>query len=301
MGVAIVTDSTAYLSPQLLERAPVPIHVVPLHVVIAGVQRWEGVDVNAEDLAAALRAFRPVSTSMPAPAEFLAAYDRAIAEGADEIVSVHLSAEMSGTVTGARLAAQQASVPVHVVDSRTLGMAMGYAVLSGAEAAAAGAVGDVVAAVVRSRATQSLLVFCVDTLEYLRRGGRIGVASALLGSALAIKPILALTDGHIEPLEKVRTASRALTRMADLAVAFAAAAPAEVDVAVQHLDSAARAQELLDTLRDRLPAARDVRLGELGAVIGAHVGPGTLAVVVSPVVPLSGQGLGLGMGSSTSS
>ncbi len=286
MGVAIVTDSTAYLRPERIEAAPVPIHVVPLHVVIAGQQYREGVDVSVEDLAAALRAFRPVSTSMPAPADFLEVYEQAVAEGADEIVSVHLSAEMSGTVTGARLAAQQASVPVHVVDSRTLGMAMGYAVLSAAEAAAAGASGEACAAVARSRATKSFLVFCVDTLEYLRRGGRIGSASALLGSALAIKPILALKEGHIEPVEKVRTASRALVRMVDLAVAFAEGAHAEVDVTVQHLDSAVRAQSTVDALRARLPAAREIGVAELGAVIGAHVGPGTLAVVVSPVVPV---------------
>jgi len=299
VAVAIVTDSTAYLSSELIERAPASIHVVPLHVVIGGQQCREGVDVSVEDLAAALRAFRPVSTSMPAPADFLETYERAVADGAHEIVSVHLSAQMSGTVTGARLAAHQAPVPVHVVDSRTLGMAMGYAVLSGAEAAAAGASAEVVAAVVQSRATKSLLVFCVDTLEYLRRGGRIGSASALLGSALAIKPILALREGHIEPVEKVRTASRALARMADLAVEFAQAASAEVDVAVQHLDSAARAQDLVDVLRNRLPSARDVRVGELGAVIGAHVGPGTLAIVVSPAVPI--PAIGAGNASSTTS
>ncbi|MGV1008753.1 MAG: DegV family protein [Dermatophilaceae bacterium] len=286
MGVAIVTDSTAYLRPEQVEQARAPIHVVPLHVVIGGQQCREGVDVSVEDLAAALRAFRPVTTSMPAPRDFLEVYESAVGQGADEIVSVHLSAEMSGTVTGARLAAQQAPVPVHVVDSRTLGMAMGYAVLSAAEAAAAGRSGDECAQVARSRAGASLLVFCVDTLEYLRRGGRIGSASALLGSALAIKPILALTDGHIEPVEKVRTASRAMARLADLAVAFAEQTQAPVDVTVQHLDSATRAQSVVEALRARLPAAREVALGELGAVIGAHVGPGTLAVVVSPVVAL---------------
>lgn len=292
MSVAIVTDSTAYLPPELLAAAPVPIHVVPLHVVIAGRQHREGVDVTTADLAAALRAFRPVSTSMPAPVEFSEVYESAVAEGAEAIVSVHLSAEMSGTVTGARLAAQQAPVPVHVVDSRTLGLAMGYAVLSAAQASAAHADAETIAAVARSRAVNSTLIFCVDTLEYLRRGGRIGSASALLGSALAVKPILAVKDGHIEPVEKVRTTSKALARMVDLAVAAAHAAPtSEVDIAVQHLDSATRAHEVVNALRARLPAVGDIVLGELGAVIGAHVGPGTLAVVVSPVEPIPGTGL----------
>lgn len=292
MGVAIVTDSTAYLTPELLAKALVPIHVVPLHVVVGGQQRLEGVDVTVEDLAAALRAFRPVSTSMPAPAEFLAVYESAVAAGAEAIVSVHLSAEMSGTVTGARLAAQQAPVPVEVVDSRTLGMAMGYAVLSAAKAAAAGSDADVVAAVARSRARHSTLIFCVDTLEYLRRGGRIGSASALLGSALAVKPILGVKDGHIEPIEKVRTTGKALARMVELAVAAAQSAPAgQVDVAVQHLDAATRAQEVVAALRSRLPSVPDVTVSQLGAVIGAHVGPGTLAVVVSPVPLDPGSGL----------
>ncbi len=286
MGVAIVTDSTAYLPAGALARAPVPISVVPLHVVIAGEQRREGVDVSVADLAAALRAFRPVSTSQPPPSDFLDVYQRVIEQGAHEIVSLHLSGQMSGTVTGARVAANQVPVPVHVVDSRTLGMALGYAVLAAAEAAARGADAAAVAALARRRANASLLVFCVDTLEYLRRGGRIGSASALLGSALAIKPILALKEGHIEPIEKVRTASRALSRMVDLAVSFAhSAAAAHVDVAVQHLDSAVRADEVAAALRARLPNAREVLVGELGAVVGAHVGPGTLAIVVSPVDP----------------
>jgi DegV family protein with EDD domain len=195
---------------------------------------------------------------------------------------VHISADMSSTVESAHLAAQQSPLPVRVVDSRSLGMAMGYAVLAAADLAAEGAGAGDVAARALASAEAATVVFYVDTLEHLRRGGRIGSASAFLGSALAIKPILGLSDGSIRPLEKVRTSARALARLAELASAAAAAAPAEVDIAVHHLDSPTRAQDLADRLRDEVGNAHEVLLVELGAVVGAHVGPGTLAVAVSP-------------------
>jgi DegV family protein with EDD domain len=280
VSVAIVTDSTAYLPQSVVDAHG--IHVVPLHVVIAGTEFSEGVDVSTEEVAAALRAFKPVSTSRPSPQAFLDVYEKAAADGADAIVSVHISADMSSTVESAHLAAGHAPVPVHVVDSRSLGMAMGYAVVSAAELAASGALAEDVAAQASSRAQASTVVFYVDTLEHLRRGGRIGAASALLGSALAIKPILGLSDGSIEPLEKVRTSTRALARLEELAAEACAAAPDGVDVAVHHLDSAARAQTLADRLGERLAGSAAVSVVELGAVVGAHVGPATIAVGGSP-------------------
>ena len=210
MSVAIVTDSTAYLPVDLV--ASKGIRVVPLHVVIGGKQFSEGVDVTTAEVAAALRKFAPVSTSRPSPQQFLDAYEAAAASGADAVVSVHISADMSGTVESAMLAASQSPIPVEVVDSRSIGMAMGYAVLSAAEAARQGQDAKTVAAIACSRAEAATVIFYVDTLEHLRRGGRIGAASALLGSALAIKPLLELADGHIKPIEKVRTAARALSR-----------------------------------------------------------------------------------------
>lgn len=283
MSVAIVTDTTAYLpSSVVAERG---LRVVPLHVVIAGREFSEGVDVTTAEVAAALRAFRPVSTSRPAPSAFLQAYEDAAAAGASAVVSIHLSADMSSTVESARLAAQQAPIPVTVVDSRSLGMAMGYAVLAAADAAAAGEDAQSIAALALSRCEASTVVFYVDTLEHLRRGGRIGAASAFLGSALAIKPILSLRDGHISALEKVRTSARALSRLEELAVEAALKADAGcdgVDIAVQHLDSLTRAEGLAERLRERAASAHEVRIVELGAVVGAHVGPGTIAVAVSP-------------------
>lgn len=120
----------------------------------------------------------------------------------------------------------------------------------------------------------------MDTLDYLRRGGRIGAAQALLGSALAVKPLLRLGGGRIEPLEKVRTASKAIARLEEIVVERAAAGP--VDIAVHHLAAAERAEALADRLRRRVPGLAELLVSEVGAVIGAHTGPGLLGVVLSP-------------------
>lgn len=279
MTTALVTDSTAYLSPELVDAHG--IGVVPLHVVVGGRERREGVDVGPGEVAEALRTFTPVSTSRPAPQAFLDVYRDLAEKGADAIVSVHISADMSSTIGSAQLAANSSPVPVTVVDSRSMGMAMGYAVLAGAELASGGGSAEDVADLVRARCDGATVVFYVDTLEHLRRGGRIGKANALLGSALAIKPILGLRDGSIVPLERVRTSSRAIARLEDLAVEAAASA-GSVDVAVHHLDSLERADKLAERLRSRIDGLEELIVVELGAVVGAHVGPGTLAIAISP-------------------
>jgi len=243
----------------------------------------EGVDVNTAELASALRTFSGVSTSRPSPQAFLDVYEAAAAKGADAVVSVHISSDMSGTVGSATLAASQSPIPVEVVDSRSVGMAMGFAALSAAAAALQGADAKTVAVIARARAQAATVIFYVDTLEHLRRGGRIGAASALLSSALAIKPLLALSDGHITPIERVRTSARALSRLQELALrAVDAAGESGIDVAVHHLDSQTRAGDLAERLRSRVSPSTTVILVELGAVVGAHVGPGTIAVAVSP-------------------
>jgi DegV family protein with EDD domain len=201
-------------------------------------------------VAQALRDFSPVNTSRPTPAALLEAYEKAAAAGAHEIVSIHLSGEMSGTFESAQLAAREATVPVHAVDSKQLGMGTGYAVLTAADVLDGGgsAAEAADAALARAEATTSL--FYVDTLEYLRRGGRIGAAAALLGSALSVKPLLRLDHGRIATLEKVRTSSRALSRLEELAVA--AAEDEQIDVAVAHLANPEQAELLADKLRERL-------------------------------------------------
>ena len=289
MSTALVTDSTATLPHEVCEQRGIV--VVPLRVVIGAKSYDEGVDRGAtpKTVAEALSEWVPVSTSRPTPAAILEAYEKAVTDGATEIVSVHLSSQMSGTYESAQLAAAEASVPVTVVDSKQLGVATGFSVLTAADVLAAGGSAADAAAAARARADATTSLFYVDTLEHLRRGGRIGAAAALLGSALSVKPLLKLEDGRIGTLEKVRTSGRALSRLEELAVA--AAGSEQVDVAVAHLANSERADLLAANLRARLADNLDDRhvvVCEVGAVIGAHVGPGMVAVVVAPR-PTSGD------------
>src|SRR3954454_10619748 len=281
--VALVTDSTALLPREV--AAEREIEVVPLQVVIGASSYDEGVhrEASSSTVAAALREWTPVSTSRPTPAVFQAIYERVRERGAEEVLSIHLSGDLSGTFESAQLAAREASLPVRAVDTRQLGMATGYAVLTAADVLDRGGSAEEAAGAALARADATTSLFYVDTLEYLRRGGRIGPAAALLGSALAVKPLLEIVDGRIGTREKVRTASRALSRLEELAVA--AAAERDVDVAVAHLANPDRAEALAAHLRERLAdrlSGREVSVGEVGAVIGAHVGPGMVAVVVAP-------------------
>ncbi|MFE1231102.1 DegV family protein [Streptomyces sp. NPDC059442] len=276
--VAIVTDSTAYLPPQTMERHAIT--AVPLTVVVDDQALEEGTEISARSLAQALQKRRPVTTSRPSPEVFAATYRAAAQAGAKGVVSLHLSAEFSGTYDAAVLAAKDAPVPVRVVDTRMVGMALGFCALAAAEVVDAGGSLDEAVAAAEKRAAGTSAFFYVDTLDYLRRGGRIGAAQALLGSALAVKPLLELDGGRIELREKVRTASKAIARLEEIAVERAASGP--VDVAVHHLSAPERAAALADRLRERLPGMKELQVSEVGAVIGAHTGPGLLAVVVSP-------------------
>jgi DegV family protein with EDD domain len=276
--VTIITDSTAYLAQETLVRHH--IRVVPLTVIIGDEALEEGTEVSAPAVARALQKRHPVTTSRPSPAEFTAAYEAAAAAGADAIVSLHLSADFSGTYDAARVAAKDAPVPVRVVDTGMVAMALGFTVLAAAQAAEAGGTPDEVVAAAEKRAADTSAFFYVDTLDYLRRGGRIGAAQALFGSALAVKPLLRLADGRIDMLEKVRTASRAITRLEEIVVEQSGTRP--VDLAVHHLAAAERAATLAERLRTRVPGLADLVVSEVGAVIGAHAGPGLLGVVVSP-------------------
>lgn len=284
--IAVVTDSSASLPTELATAHGITI--VPLQVVIGGTSYDEGVEGGAspEMVAAALKAFTPVSTSRPAPATVLEAYRSLADEGFEEIISVHLSSDMSGTLESAAQAGKEAPVPVHVVDTRQVGPAVGHAALTAVAAVEAGADGEAAAGEARRRAEAATSLFYVDTLEHLRRGGRVGSAAALLGGALAVKPLLGVEHGKVASLEKVRTAGRALARLEDLAVEAAAGGPVEVVVA--HLASAERARALAEKLTCRLESTGlvgEIRTAELGAALGAHVGPGMVAVCVSPQLP----------------
>ncbi|MGC4112312.1 MAG: DegV family protein [Nocardioides sp.] len=284
----VVTDSTASLPPEVADDHGIV--VVPLQVVIGASVYDEGPDGATPTMVAeALKDFRPVSTSRPAPAYLAEVYADVAAQGATAILSVHLSAQMSGTHESALLAARDAPVPVTVVDSRQVGVATGYAAVSAAEALAAGRTVEDAADAARRRADATTTLFYVDTLEYLRRGGRIGAAAAILGGALSVKPLLRIDDGRVVNLDRVRTSARALSRMEDLIVEAAGDLP--VDLCVSHLANPDRATELAGRLGERLAdnlAGRDVWCGELGAVLGAHVGPGMVAVCVAPLLDETG-------------
>jgi DegV family protein with EDD domain len=277
MAVAVVTDSSAYLPPELA----VGITVVPLSVALGGVDGDDGEDVTPAQVAAALADPRvTVTTSRPPPERFAQTYHAVLAAGASGVVSVHLSAELSGTYQAAMLAAEQVERGrVRVVDSRSAGMGLGFCARAASQAAADGA--DLAAA---CRAAQEAVrrtntFFYVDTLEFLRRGGRISAASALVGTALSVKPILHVADGVIVARDKVRTASRALERLVDLAVE--AAGRSAVDLAVHHLAAAERARGVTEALLARLgDRVRHHWTSEVGAAVGAHCGPGLAGVVV---------------------
>jgi len=278
MTVRVVTDSTALLPADVVEAAGM--RVVPLSVTVSGQAGREGLDVTPDDVAQALGERRfTVTTSRPSPADFAQVYRDLLDDGAAGVVSVHLSSRLSGTYESALLAAEEFDGQVRVVDSAAAGIGVGFVALQAC--AVAGAGGDIEAVRIAALAAVERVstLFYVDTLEFLRRGGRITAAQALLGTALAVKPILHVVRGEVVLKEKVRTSSRALARLADLAVE--AAQESDVDIAVQHLGAPDRAQALHDTLLDRLgDRVHDRYLSEVGAAIAAHTGPGVIGVTV---------------------
>lgn len=276
MSIVVVTDSTAYL-PDIDESQRVT--VVPLHVVMSGVSGREGLEIGPGEVAKALSARAAVSTSQPTPGEFAAVYRELFEAGATGIVSIHLAAGLSGTLGCAQLAATQVEGPVEVIDSGSTGMGLGFVALAAAAVAADGF--DI--SEVRETAAEAIenvsTFFYVDTLEHLRKGGRITAVSALLGTALAVKPLLEVTSGKIVLRDKVRTAARALDRL--VALVCEAAGPGRVELAVHHLAATERASFLVETLRERLgDRVESIYTSEVGAVVAAHVGPGLAGVVV---------------------
>jgi DegV family protein with EDD domain len=272
--VAIVTDSTAYLPAD----AP-DVSVVPLRVHLGARTAVDGVDVTSADIVSALKSKVSVSTSRPSPAEFAAVYRSLLAGGADHVVSIHIAAALSGTWESAVLASQDfGHGVVRVVDSRGTAGGLGFAVTAAASAAASGASVAEVQEAATSVVDRTRTLFYVDTLEYLRRGGRIGTAAALLATSLSIKPLLHMVEGQIVALEKVRTPTRALARLAALTVEAAGSGP--VDVAVHHLAAPARAESMAAQLRAAIPSVNELHVAEIGPVLGVHLGPGTIGTIV---------------------
>jgi DegV family protein with EDD domain len=276
-AVAIVTDTTHYLPPEHVARAG--LHEVSLYVTDEAGQRREADITDLREFYERLRASAGVpTTSQPSIGDFLAVYEPLATAGHD-IVSVHLAGGISGTVEAARQAAaalgeRAPERRVAVVDSEMACGALGLVALAAAGAASAG--GDVDAVVARAREAMAAtrLWFAVDTLEYLRRGGRIGAAQAWLGAALKIKPILSL-EGQITPVERVRTSSRAFQRMLDY---LRSRADDGADAwVVQHIQAPDVADRLVDHGRE-LFGREPAFVSEVGPVIGAHVGPGLVGV-----------------------
>lgn len=273
-GVAVVTDSTAYLLPSIADA----VHVVPLRVHIGAQALVDGVDVSPGVAVAAMRAHTPVKTSRPSPAQFADTY-RGLLERVEHVVSIHIAATLSGTWESALLASQDfPHGAVRVVDSRGTAGGLGFAVAAAAAAAADGAS----AAEVQQAATvvvdHTRTLFYVDTLEFLRRGGRIGTAASLLATSLSVKPLLQMVEGQIVALEKVRTPTRALARLVSLTAK--AAGTGAADIAVHHVAAPERAAAVADQVRAAVPGLGELHVAELGPVLGVHLGPGAIGTVV---------------------
>jgi DegV family protein with EDD domain len=278
MATAIVCDTTAYLPRELIAEHGV--HLVSLYVTIEGDQQPES---EIEDYGSFYeRLLLPgagATTSQPSIGDFVAVYEPLLDEGR-EIVSIHLSAGISGTYEAAAQARDQLAAEgkggehIQVVDSRTAAGGMGLLVLAAAAAVRGGAGREEVLARVQEAREGLKMWFAIDTLEYLRRGGRIGLARAWLGSALRIKPILTLEE-EITPVERVRTRARAIERLRDYArQRHESNANAWV---VQHIQDPETAAELAGYCRE-LFGREAVFISEIGAVLGTHVGPGLLGV-----------------------
>lgn len=272
-----MTDSTSSLPVGL--AAQWGITIVPTQIKIGEHVRAEH-NVPTDVLVRALEDNLNVSTSAPDPAGFLWAYEDLAARGADEVVSVHISSKQSETYEIARRAAAQSRVPVHVVDSGTTGMSLGYAVLAAARVAGAGGGSRRVMDALAKRIEGSAELIYVDTLEYLRKGGRIGAATAMLGGAVSLKPLLTMINGRVAPLTRALGTERALRKLVDTAVQKAGAQT--VDIAIEHFDARARADTIAARVRERLPQVREITFTEVSSTIGVHLGPGAVGITVSP-------------------
>ncbi|HJM75770.1 MAG TPA: DegV family protein [Dehalococcoidia bacterium] len=278
MTVRVVTDSTADLPAGL--AAERRIEVVPLTVLFGDEQFRDGVDITASEFYARLaRAAELPTTSQPPPALFREAYERLIADGATEILSIHVSGKLSGTLDSARQGAQGLDARIVHVDSQMASLAVGIGVLRAADAIADGASLDEAAAVVETQFGRTHVYIVLDTLEYLRRGGRLGRASAVIGTMLKVKPVLSFVDGEVAQLARGRTQAKALEVSLKLA---AEQAPFEY-MTMMHTSSRDGVDALLDRLKSASPDATVVN-GQMGPAIGVHAGPRTLAfaVVSSP-------------------
>jgi DegV family protein with EDD domain len=274
--VAVVTDSTADLLPELATGNRVT--VVPLTVNLDGRSYLDGIDISPADFYRRLQTTSSHPTSsQPAPGQFKEAYERLLADH-DEVVSIHVSPKLSGTMSSAQQAAAMVGGErIHVLDSQFASMPLAALVLvAAARAARGGNASEILEDVTRVRETLRCY-FAVSTLEFLRRGGRIGTAGALLGSVLQIKPILAIEDGEVVALERVRTQDRAIGRLIELAQSVDRGGGLCLVIGHAAAEPAARA------LAERLQGiAESLIVQPLGPAVGTHAGPGTVGLAAYP-------------------
>jgi DegV family protein with EDD domain len=273
MTVKIVTDSTCDLPRDLVEQ--LEITVVPLAVFFGDEALLDGVDIDAKEfyVRQATSAVLP-RTSQPSVDLFQVAYEE-LGQETNEVVSIHLSSKLSGTLNAASVAREVVAHSVHVdlIDSYNVGLGLGLIVLEAATAAQAGASLADVVAVARRAMDRVSVHLAVDTLEFLQRGGRIGRARSLLGSVLSIKPILKVEDGEVAPFERVRTRSKAVERIFQIASNM----PRAKAMFIAASGDTTTAEELIERLKPLLPHT-DIRLGQLGPAVGVYTGPNALGV-----------------------
>lgn len=276
VAVRIVTDTTAVLPPEFIQAHPV--EVAPQVIIFGEESLLEGVELSTEEFIRRLKSSPELpKTAAPPPGEFVKAYRRQLAQ-ADTVISIHPSSDVSGTVRSAEIAKEESfpGADIRIIDTRVVGACLGAMVMAAVSWAEAGVGADEIVSRVLAMIPRARTYFLISTLEYLQKGGRIGGASALLGSVLQIKPILEIRDGRVEVFERVRSQARARARLIDLMLAQCPHSP-EAYPSVMHSDSYAEGQRLAADLgaamgRDALPVY------EVGAAITTHGGPGILAV-----------------------
>lgn len=272
--VAVVTDGAGSLTPAQGEQYG--LHVAPVYVNFGEKSYLAGVNLDAKDFYSLLRASKNLpSTAQPTAQDFVNLYTK-LAKDVDEIVTVVISHHMSATLQSAEMANEQfTDILVHIVNSESVSLGLGMMAIAAARAAAEGKSAQEVVQLVECIKQNMNVIFTVETLEYLHKGGRIGGATAFLGSALNIKPILYIKSGRIEPLERVRTRRRAIARLLELVEEKVGAK--ETHFAILHCEADEEAREFGEQVEAKFNCAELV-ISEAGPVIGTHAGPGTLGV-----------------------
>jgi DegV family protein with EDD domain len=274
--VAIVTDSTSSMTQAMGQEYGV--HVVPIYVMFGAQTYRDGIDLDAELFYRLLRSNKQLpTTSQPTVADFVQMYSE-LSHQAEAIISIHVSPKMSATLDSALAASKELpDMPIHVINSRSVSMGLGLMAIAAARAAAAEQDATEVIRLVEGLVSKMNIFFTVETLKYLHRGGRIGGATALLGSALSIKPVLSVRDGQVEPVEKPRTKKRATGRLLDI-MAEGVGSSEAVQATVLQCDVPAEGQALAEQMAARFHCVELLTV-EAGPIIGTHAGPGTLGVV----------------------